>query len=458
MPGTVLVVDDKPDVLAAIRLLLEEHVDVVHTARDPAAIPSLLQDTAYDAVLLDMNFTQDASSGREGFAWLRNLQLIDPSVAVVLITAYGDVEKAVRAMKEGATDFITKPWQNEKLVATVTNAVRLRRSREEAERLRRRQERLAEDLDGPFQEMVGASPAMRRVFETVEKVAATDASVLILGENGTGKELVARALHRGSLRAGEIFVSVDLGALPPTLFESELFGHTKGAFTGAEADRPGRFEVASGGTLFLDEIGNIPPELQVKLLTVLQRREVTRVGSSQAMGVDVRLVAATNRPVHAMAREGAFRQDLLYRVNTVEIRLPPLRERGDDVLALAHHFLRVYAGKYRKPVQRISDAALAKLGGYAWPGNVRELMHAVERAVILSDAEALRPADFALAAPEPPPPSSEGVDLDSLDLDTLERAAVRKALSKHGGNVSHAASELGISRKALYRRIEKYGL
>ena len=458
MKGTVLVVDDKPDVLAAIRLLLEEHVDVVHTARDPAAIPSLLQDTAYDAVLLDMNFTQDASSGREGFAWLRNLQLIDPSVAVVLITAYGDVEKAVRAMKEGATDFITKPWQNEKLVATVTNAVRLRRSREEAERLRRRQERLAEDLDGPFQEMVGASPAMRRVFETVEKVAATDASVLILGENGTGKELVARALHRGSLRAGEIFVSVDLGALPPTLFESELFGHTKGAFTGAEADRPGRFEVASGGTLFLDEIGNIPPELQVKLLTVLQRREVTRVGSSQAMGVDVRLVAATNRPVHAMAREGAFRQDLLYRVNTVEIRLPPLRERGDDVLALAHHFLRVYAGKYRKPVQRISDAALAKLGGYAWPGNVRELMHAVERAVILSESDALHPADFALAAPEPPPPSSEGVDFDSLDLDTLERAAVRKALSKHGGNVSHAASELGISRKALYRRIEKYGL
>ena len=457
MNGTVLVVDDKPDVLAALRLLLEEHVDVVRTARDPAAIPSLLRDEAYDVVLLDMNFTQDASSGQEGFAWLHNLQRIDPSVAVILLTAYGDVEKAVRAMKEGATDFITKPWQNEKLVATVTNAIRLRRSRQEAERLRQRQERLAEDLDGPFQEMIGASPAMRRVFETVEKVAATDASVLVLGENGTGKELVARALHRRSLRAAELFVSVDLGALPPTLFESELFGHIKGAFTGAGADRPGRFEVASGGTLFLDEIGNIPPELQVKLLAALQNREVTRVGSSQPLGVDVRLVAATNRPVHAMAREGAFRQDLLYRINTVEIRLPPLRERGDDVIALAHHFLRVYAGKYRKPARTISDAALAKLGAYAWPGNVRELMHAVERAVILSDADALRPADFALAAPEPPPPKG-GLDLDSLDLDTLEQAAVRKALSKHGGNVSHAAAELGISRKALYRRIEKYGL
>ena len=456
MKGTVLVVDDKPDVLAALRLLLEEHVDVVRTSRDPAAIPSLLQDEAYDVVLLDMNFTQDASSGQEGFAWLHNLQLIDPSVAVILITAYGDVEQAVRAMKDGAADFITKPWQNEKLVATVTNAIRLRRSRQETARLRQRQERLAEDLDGPFQEMIGASPAMRRVFDTIEKVAATDASVLILGENGTGKELVARALHRHSLRADELFVSVDLGALPPTLFESELFGHIKGAFTGADADRPGRFEVASGGTLFLDEIGNIPPDLQVKLLTVLQRQEVTRVGSSQPRLVDVRLVAATNQPVHAMAREGTFRQDLLYRINTVEVRLPPLSERGDDVLALAHHFLRVYAGKYRKPAQTLSDAALGKLRAYAWPGNVRELMHAVERAVILSDEDTLGPADFALAAPEAPP--AKDLDFESLDLDTLEQAAIRKALSKHGGNISHAAGELGISRKALYRRIEKYGL
>ena len=456
MQGAVLVVDDKPDVLAALRLLLEEHVETVHTARDPAAIPSLLQDETYDVVLLDMNFTQDASSGQEGFAWLHNLQQIDPSVAVILITAYGDVEQAVRAMKEGAADFITKPWQNEKLVATLVNAVRLRRSREEAERLRRRQERLSEDLDQPFQEMIGASPAMQRVFETVEKVAATDASVLILGENGTGKELVARALHRHSPRADEIFVSVDLGALPPTLFESELFGHTKGAFTGADADRPGRFEVASGGTLFLDEIGNIPPDLQVKLLTALQRQEVTRVGSSQPRSVDVRLVAATNQPVHAMAREGAFRQDLLYRINTVEVRLPPLSERGDDVLALAHHFLRLYTGKYRKPAQTISNAALDKLRAYAWPGNVRELMHTIERAVILSDEDTLGPADFALAAPEAPP--SQNLELDSLDLDTLEQVAIRKALSKHGGNISHAAGELGISRKALYRRIEKYGL
>ncbi|MFB6247892.1 MAG: sigma-54-dependent transcriptional regulator [Salinibacter sp.] len=457
--GRVLVVDDKRDVLTALRLLLKEYVDVVHTATDPSSIPTLLREHEYDAILLDMNFRQDASSGREGFEWLDKIQDLDPEAVVLMITAYGDVEKAVRAMKEGASDFIVKPWDDADLVASVQAAIKLRRTRAAAE---------ADAPDAPsspapsdetpgFEGILGESEGMRSVFTLIEKVAGTDANVLVLGENGTGKELVARAVHRRSARSDGPFVTADLGALSPSLFESELFGHVEGAFTGAEADRAGRFEAADGGTLFLDEIGNVPQELQKKLLTVLQRREVTRVGDVEARPVDIRLVCATNQPLYDQMDEGTFRQDLLFRINTVEIELPPLRDRGDDVLLLARRFLDEYATKYDAAVEGFTEEARAALRDYHWPGNVRELKHTVERAVILSEADRIGPDDLRFSAPSPEA-SSDDARLETLDLDQLEQAAVRQALSKHGGNVSEAARELGISRRALYRRIEKYGL
>jgi len=459
--GQVLVVDDNRDVLTALRLLLKEHVDTVHTATDPSSLPHLLRENDYDTILLDMNFRQDASSGREGFEWLDKIQEIDPRAVVVLITAYGDVDKAVRAMKAGAADFIVKPWTDPELVASVQAAIKLHRTRTAAA------ESDAEDDSQPtetppaeapgFEGLIGDSEPMQEVFDLIRKVAGTDANVLVLGENGTGKELVARAVHRRSERADEPFVTADLGALNQSLFESELFGHVEGAFTGAEADRAGRFETADGGTLFLDEIGNVPMALQKKLLTVLQRREVTRVGAVEACPVDIRLVCATNQPIYEMMDEGAFRQDLLFRVNTVEIELPPLRERGDDVLLLARHFLDTYAQKYDDSTAGFTEDARTALHQYHWPGNVRELKHTIERAVILSDDVHIGPDDLQFSAPAPDS-SDADASLDTLDLDDLEKTAVRQALSKHGGNVSRAANELGISRRALYRRIEKYGL
>jgi DNA-binding NtrC family response regulator len=377
----------------------------------------------------------------------------------VLITAYGDVETAVQAIKEGATDFVLKPWQNEKLIATLASAARLRASRREAARLRSRERQLSEDLDHRYGEFVGgAAPSMQRVFETIDKVAATDASVLILGENGTGKELVARALHRASARSDEVFVAVDMAALTETLFESELFGHTKGAFTDAKEDRAGRFEVASGGTLFLDEIGNLSMPLQAKLLTALQRREITRVGSNKPIPIDVRLICATNQPVYEMVRENTFRQDLLYRINTVEIRLPPLRERVEDIPLLADHFLAQYAKKYQKEVKGISPAALKKLQKYHWPGNVRELQHMIERAIIMTESSILQPEDFFFAGQHTTPDEQDGLVFDSYNLEAVEKMVIRKALDKHEGNISQTADELGLTRASLYRRLEKYGL
>ena len=470
--GRILIVDDKRDVLTALRLLLKKHVGKVHTARDPSALPALLDEHTYDAILLDMNFTQDASSGREGFLWLDRIVNKDPGAVVVMITAYGGVEKAVRAMKEGAADFIVKPWDDADLVASVQSAIKLRRSRDAARRERETQAD-APATDAPpstdaapdpastdtgFSGMIGESPAMQQVYRTIEKVADTGANVLILGENGTGKELVARAVHRRSQRADQPFVTADLGALSESLFESELFGHVQGAFTGADADRTGRFEAADEGTLFLDEIGNIPMGLQAKLLTALQRREVTRVGSVESISVDIRLVSATNQPIYEMTQAGDFRQDLLYRINTVEITLPPLRERGDDVLRLAEHFLDEYAVTYSSDASSIGAQAKSKLTEYHWPGNVRELKHTMERAVIMSERPTLQPDDFVFSAPNAPRRSGTDLGVGTLNLDDIEQAAVRTALSKHGGNISRAANELGISRKALYRRIEKYGL
>jgi two-component system, NtrC family, response regulator HydG len=456
MLGKILVVDDDEDVLQAARLLLKKHSQGVHIEKDPEQISTLLKNGNYDVVLLDMNFTRDVSSGKEGFYWLDRILDTDPAAIVVLITAFGDVEMAVQAIKAGATDFVLKPWQNEKLLATLSAASQLHQSRSEAARLRTQQKQLSEDIDYKFQGFVGASPAMRKVFETIEKVARTDANVLILGENGTGKELVARALHRHSPRAGEVFVSVDMAALPDTLFESELFGHSKGAFTDAKEDRPGRFEVASGGTLFLDEIGNLSMPMQAKILTVLQRREVTRVGSNKPKAIDVHLICATNMPLYDMVHEGTFRQDLLYRINTVEIRLPPLRDRREDILPLAQHFLGTYARKYNPDVKSISPAALAKLEKYHWPGNVRELQHMVERAIIMTESSMLQPEDFFFAAIQKA--EEDGLIFDSYNLDDVEKLVIRKAIDKYAGNISKAADELGLTRASLYRRLDKYGL
>ena len=462
--GRVLVVDDNRDVLTALRLLLKEHVDAVHTATDPSSIPSLLHDNDYDTILLDMNFQQDASSGREGFEWLAKIQEIDPQAVVVMITAYGDVQKAVRAMKAGAADFIVKPWTDPELVASVQAAIKLHQTRAAAVESPSVPETSGPD-DRPdaaappgFEGIIGQSDEMQSVFNLIQKVAGTDANVLILGENGTGKELVARAVHRRSARAEGPFGTADLGALSPSLFESELFGHVEGAFTGAESDRAGRFEAADGGTLFLDEIGNIPMELQKKLLTVLQRREVTRVGAVEARPIDIRLVCATNQPIYEAMDNGDFRQDLLFRINTVEIDLPPLRERGEDVLRLARHFLTKYADKYDAVTEGFTDEGRSALRQYHWPGNVRELKHTVERAVILSESSEITPDDLRFSAPAPDSSAEPDASFDTLDLNDLEQKAVRQALSKHGGNVSQAAEELGISRRALYRRIEKYGL
>ena len=457
--GKILAVDDDEDVLHALELLLKKHARVVDTERNPEQIPSRLRDDDYDLVLLDMNFKQDVTSGREGLHWLRKIQEINPTAVVVLITAYGDVETAVEAIKEGATDFVLKPWQNEKLLATLSAASRLRQSRNEATRFRDRQRQLGADLDYRYQDFVGGlAPSMQRVFEAIEKVGATDASVLILGENGTGKELVARALHRASKRADEVFVTVDVGAITETLFESELFGHVKGAFTDAREDRAGRFEVASGGTLFLDEIGNLSLPLQAKLLAALQRREIVRVGSNRHIPIDVRLICAANRSLLEMVKEAHFRQDLLYRVNTVEIRLPALRERLEDLPPLVDHFLERYAKKYQKDVGGVSPSALKHMTAYRWPGNIRELEHMIERAIIMTESPLLQPEDFSFGVDLDDGSPRDGIGIDSYNLEDVERAVIRKALEKQDGNVSKAADELGLTRASLYRRLEKYGL
>ncbi|MCW9706922.1 sigma-54-dependent transcriptional regulator [Fodinibius salsisoli] len=454
--GNILIIDDDRDVLQAAKLFLKQHVDKVHTATDPGAIPSLINTHTYDVIILDMNFTEDVSSGREGFRWLQNILEIDPSLAVVLITAYGDVEKAVKAIKMGASDFVMKPWQNEKLLATIHSALNLTRSRREVKTLKNQQKQLSADIDQPYQDIIGQSEAMNKVFGVIEKVADTDANVLVTGENGTGKELVARALHRRSGRSENVFISVDMGAIPEHLFESELFGHEKGAFTDAKEERAGRFEVASGGTLFLDEIGNLPLQMQPKLLSAIETRKVRRIGSNRAIDIDIRLICATNEPIREQVQSQQFRQDLLYRINTIEIQLPPLRERTDDIPLLADHFIDEFSQKYDKKIESLSESALQKLHEYGWPGNVRELRHALERAVIMTEKSVLRADDFLLMAP--PGNANPSTALKSLNLKEVEKKVVQKALAKHDRNISQTAEELGLSRASLYRRIEKYEL
>ena len=454
-PGKILIVDDDEDVLFTARLLLKQHYSIVRTEKNPEQIPSILKNDHYDVILLDMNFTGDATSGTEGFTWLKKILELDPTAVIILITAFGNIEMAVKAIKEGATDFVLKPWQNEKLLATISSAIKLSKSKQEIENLQSRQNQLSQDIDREFHDIIGISDEMKRVFATIQKIAKTDANVLILGENGTGKELVARAIHRQSERSKGIFLSVDMGAISESLFESELFGYKKGAFTDAKEDRAGRFEVASGGTLFLDEIGNLTSNLQIKLLTVLQNRQVTRLGSSIPKPIDIRLICATNMPHEELTSEIRFRQDLLYRINTVEIKIPPLRNRTEDIPLLVDHFIQMYCKKYNKPVKKINSDALDKLYKYHWPGNIRELQHTIERIVIMNEFDEINADDFYF-------PSNENKDhkltLDNYHLEDAEKMLIIKAVSKHAGNLTKAAKELGLTRASLYRRLEKYGL
>jgi two-component system response regulator HydG len=451
--GKILMIDDDEDVLLAAKMLLKKSGHQVIIEKNPNKIPFLLNNDTYDVILLDMNFSKDTTSGKEGFEWLKQIKERDPNAVVIMITAFGDVEMAVRALKEGATDFILKPWQNEKLVATISTAIKLKKSYNEVDKLRKAKQMLEEQISQPFRDIIGQSDVLNQVFGLIDKVAKTDANILILGENGTGKELVARAIHQKSMRNNNSFVAVDMGAITESLFESELFGHKKGSFTDAREDRPGRFELANGGTLFLDEIGNLSMNLQSKLLSALQSRQVTRVGANQAMDVDIRLICATNMPLHQMVSEGKFRQDLLYRINTVEITLPPLSDRIDDIPMLANHFLNHYSKKYRKEVLSISPEAMNKLKKYPWPGNVRELQHAIERGVIMADSPTLQESDFLFSRK-----GTDEIANDTLNLDEVEKAAVVKAIQLHNGNISKAAEELGLTRASLYRRMEKYGI
>jgi len=452
----ILIVDDNPGVLSAGKLLLKRHFAAVETSRDPAEIPALLAAQKFEVIMLDMNFGKsNRHSGQEGLDWLERILQIDPNAVVVLITAFGDVELAVQAIKNGATDFVLKPWDNEKLLGTLHAAMRLSSSIEQNDRLISRQSgaNLAAARDMP--QIIYRSEAMETVMQTVSRIADTDANVLLLGENGTGKDLVAQAIHAQSTRAQGNFVKVDLGAITETLFESELFGHVKGAFTDARDDRPGRFEAADGGTIFLDEIANLPLAQQSKLLTVLQEKAITRVGSNRSRSVNVRVVAATNQDLYASVGNRDFRQDLLYRINTIEIQLPPLRERVDDIEPLALHFLQQFSQKYKRTSNGMSAALLKEMMRYAWPGNIRELQHAVERAVIMSKTEKLQVEDFFFRDARN---AQTGNDLPTMNLDDMEKQLIVKALEKYHGNITEAAQELGLTRASLYRRLEKYQL
>ena len=449
--GKVLAIDDNEDILFALNLLLKPLVEDIRVTKQPEQIDRFYDMVHPDVVLLDMNFKRDAISGEEGFEWLEHILHRDAQAVVILMTAYADADKAVRALKSGATDFITKPWNNSKLLATLFAGIELSRERHKSRLLEQRMEVAASPFGATAAPtIIGQSPVMQRVLQTVAQVAPTDANVLILGENGTGKDVIARQLCALSKRATKPFVSIDLGSVPEQLFESELFGYEKGAFTDARKSKAGRMETASGGTLFLDEIGNLPLLLQTKLLAALERREISRLGSTLVTPIDVRLLCATNADIHTAVAEGRFREDLFYRINTIEITIPPLRERGEDIILLAEHFLHTYASKYNKVVKTLNRDARQKLLRHTWPGNVRELMHAVERAVLLANAPALCAQDFVL---------KESVRRTSqaptLNLERLEQEAIERAMQIAGGNVTRAAELLGITRFALYRKLNK---
>jgi len=452
VPARILVVDDNVQILESLRILLKEEFEAIDVISKPSRISEMLWRNSYDVVMLDMNFATGETSGNEGIFWLNEIRKRDPLLPIILITAYGDIELAVRAIQEGAMDFITKPWDPEKLLVTLKNAWQLRRSGQEVKKLQGKQKQLAEDLDRGYRMIYGKSEVMKRLMNTVDRVAATDANVLILGENGTGKEVIAREIHRRSNRSDQIFVGVDIGSLSESLFESEMFGHVKGAFTDAREDRTGRFEAADEGTLFLDEIGNIPRSIQAKLLQVIQNRELIRVGEQQAIQIDIRLITATNRSLKQMVSEGTFREDLFYRLNTVTIEVPPLRERGEDVEILGRHYLEQYSRKYNKPGLGLNKKAIQRLREYSWPGNVRELKHTMERAVILCEDLSLGPKDLRLYEDQ-----SSAVS-QSFKLDEVEKRTILRVLEKCRGNHSKAAQLLDISRTTLYAKLKKYGI
>ncbi|MBX2873677.1 MAG: sigma-54 dependent transcriptional regulator [Saprospiraceae bacterium] len=454
----ILIVDDEEDILLSLKFFLSQHFTEVITENNPFQLPRHLRNGDYDLIMLDMNFRKGDTSGRDGMMWLEKTMELKPDAQVIMITAYADVKTAVKCVKIGALDFIEKPWRNERLLTTLLKSLELSNSRKQVKKLEEEKQTLSSDLDQPFGEIIGESTAMKQVFSMVEKVAKTDANVLILGENGTGKELVARAIHRQSQRAKEVFISVDLGAIPETLFGSELFGHKKGAFTDAKEDRAGRFEIASGGTLFLDEIGNLSLPLQAKLLTALQSRQIQRIGANEAISVDIRLICATNMPLYEMVGESKFRQDLVYRINTVEIKLPSLRQRQSDIPLLIDHYLKIYTRKYQRPSLSLKKETLKRLQAYNWPGNIRELRHAVERAVILAEDRELNLSDFIQQGEGGQRQGKKAGEPESYNLAELESWAIRKVLTHHGGNISKAADELGLTRAALYRRMDKYGL
>ncbi len=452
--GKILIVDDNEELLIALRLFLSEHFSVIDTIKNPNLIPDYLRKKTYDLILLDMNFSAGVNTGNEGIYWMKQIKETDPNVSVVLITAYGDVELAVNAMKEGAADFIQKSWDEKKILSTIISAYNLQQSKVRIQNLEKKQKHLSESIDQKYSNIIGKSPVIKNVLQMVDKVAPTDANILITGENGTGKEVIAREIHRKSNRSDEVFVNVDLGAISENLFESELFGYLKGAFTDAKEDRTGRFEIASGGTLFLDEIGNLPVELQSKLLTVIQNKEIYRVGSNKPVPVDIRLICATNMDLDKMVQENQFRQDLLYRINTIQIELPPLRERIDDIPLLTDFFLKIYSKKYQKAPLKFSEQTLKKMKEHSWPGNIRELQHTVEKAVILCDNKEIKEEHCWPDGEK----KTKIFTANTLNLDENEKIIIERAIAKQQGNLSAAAKELGINRSTLYKKIEKYGL
>lgn len=443
--ASVLVVDDDTDVLTSMAMLLRPEVRVVQTEKNPERLPALLRQETFDLVLLDMNYHRSVNTGNEGLYWLQQLRTLAPASAVVLITAYADIDLAIRGLKDGAADFVVKPWRNDNLLASLDEALTRRQLANKS------YSQLPKPAVSP---LLGESTTMQTLRRTIEKIAPTDANVLILGENGTGKDVVARLIHAQSMRASQPFVGVDLGALSEPLLESELFGYVKGAFTDARQDRAGRFEAAAGGTLFLDEIGNLSLAGQTKLLTALQQRQITRLGSHTPVPVDVRVVSATNAPLQHLVQTDRFRKDLVYRLNTIELTLPPLRDRGDDVRLLAAHFLEQYAAKYGKPTPRLEGRALARLLNYRFPGNVRELQHTMERAVVMSESEVLTAEDLVFSSVE----TTLTAGPETTRLAELEKGTIQKVVDKHHGNITKAAKELGITRMALYRRLGKYDL
>ncbi|MEO8403867.1 MAG: sigma-54 dependent transcriptional regulator [Chitinophagaceae bacterium] len=447
--ASILVIDDDTDVLTAVRLLLKTETKEVITEKNPENLRSHMSKSNFDVILLDMNFNSSINTGNEGLFWLKEIKKMKSDAAVIMITAYGDIDLAVRSLKEGAADFVVKPWHNEKLVETIKEILQKKENKQGTTALR-----IKDSIFG--KELLGESEIMQEIFYKVEKIAPTDANILILGENGTGKDLIARAIHQQSLRAGNPYVKVDVGALTESLFESELFGHKKGAFTDAREDRIGLFEAASNGTLFLDEIGNISLQLQAKLLSALQNRQITRLGTNQPIPIDIRLICATNLPITELANEKRFRKDLIYRINTVEITVPPLRRRGTDIVLLAKHFCNIYSNKYLKHGLEFDQKALNKLSSYNYPGNVRELQYTVERAVIMADNDLLQESDI-IFSPIESGDVSDG-EQKEFKLSAVEKNTILKVIQKHNGNISQAAKELGLTRTALYRRINKYDI